>query len=65
MPQQDGWSVLGAIRAEPALAAIPVIVLSVVDHAAAGRALGAAAHMRKPVDRDAFIGEVRRLLQKS
>jgi CheY-like chemotaxis protein len=65
MPQQDGWSVLGAIRAEPALSQIPVIVLSVVDHAAAGRALGAAAHMRKPVDRDAFIGEVRRLLQKA
>ena len=65
MPQQDGWSVLGALRAEPALADIPVLVLSVVDHAAAGRALGAAAHMQKPVDREAFIGEVRRLLKKA
>jgi signal transduction histidine kinase len=65
MPQQDGWSVLGALRSEPALADTPVIVLSVVDHAAAGRALGAAAHMRKPVDRDLFIGEVRRLIRKA
>ncbi|MDQ2669767.1 MAG: ATP-binding protein [Gemmatimonadota bacterium] len=65
MPQQDGWSVLSALRAEPELADIPVLVLSVVDHAAAGKALGAAAHMRKPVDRDAFVGEVRRLLKKA
>ena len=65
MPERDGWSVLSALRADPALADIPVLVLSVVDHAAAGRALGAAAHMQKPVDRDAFVGEVRRLIGKS
>ncbi len=51
MNQLDGWSVLQEIRADPALANIPVIMLSIIDEKQKGFALGASAYLTKPVDR--------------
>jgi signal transduction histidine kinase/DNA-binding response OmpR family regulator len=51
MPEMDGWSVLSALKAEPALADIPVIMLTMIDDRTTGYALGAAEYMTKPVDR--------------
>jgi len=31
MPGMDGWAVLGALKADPAVADIPVIMLTIVD----------------------------------
>ncbi len=50
MPGMDGWAVLTALKADPALSDIPVIVLSIVDEKQMGYALGAADYLAKPID---------------
>ncbi|WP_421658757.1 response regulator [Leptothermofonsia sp. ETS-13] len=50
MPVIDGWSVLSSLKADPELADIPVIVLTIVDNQNLGFALGAADYLTKPVD---------------
>jgi CheY-like chemotaxis protein len=42
MPDLDGWSVLAALRQDPELAEIPVIMITIVDEHRRGIALGAA-----------------------
>ena len=52
MPEMDGLEVAQAIRAEPALAALPLVLLTSVghdEHAAAAREVGIAAYLTKPV----------------
>jgi CheY-like chemotaxis protein/two-component sensor histidine kinase len=51
MPQMDGWSVLVALKSDPDLAAIPVVIVSISNEKALGFTLGAAAMLTKPVDR--------------
>ncbi len=51
MPELDGWTVLGALKADPELASTPVIMISVADHKKQGYALGAE-YLTKPIDRD-------------
>ena len=50
MPRMDGWSVLSKLKADPALAAIPVIMVTFVNEPALGASLGAADMIPKPVD---------------
>jgi signal transduction histidine kinase/DNA-binding response OmpR family regulator len=50
MPGMDGWAVLSALKADPDLAEIPVIMLSIVDDRNLGSALGAADYLTKPID---------------
>ena len=50
MPEMDGWRVLQAMRADPRLASIPVIVCSIVDNRPLGYSLGASDYLLKPVD---------------
>jgi CheY-like chemotaxis protein len=52
MPQMNGWDVLGALKADPALTAIPVIMVTIVDHEALGLERGASNYLVKPIDRD-------------
>ena len=52
MPDLDGWSVLAALRKDPELADIPVIMVTIVDEHRRGIALGAAGYLTKPVDRE-------------
>ena len=52
MPGLDGWSVLQALKADPELADIPVVMLTIVDEKNRGYALGAADYLTKPIDRD-------------
>lgn len=51
MPLLDGWSTLAALKENPELADIPVIMLSIAGEKGAGYALGAAEYLSKPVDR--------------
>jgi PAS domain S-box-containing protein len=55
MPDMDGWSVLGRLKADPQLSNIPVIMLTIVDDKTRGFALGAADYLTKPVDRDRLL----------
>jgi CheY-like chemotaxis protein len=50
MPSLDGWAVLGALKADPALADIPVVMLTILDDKSMGIALGAADYFTKPID---------------
>ncbi|MBK9711652.1 MAG: response regulator [Kouleothrix sp.] len=56
MPGMDGWSVLAALKSSPALADIPVIMLTIVDDKTMGFALGAADYITKPIDRERLLG---------
>jgi CheY-like chemotaxis protein len=51
MPGMDGWAVLGALKADPALASIPVIMATFVDDKSMGFALGATDYLTKPINR--------------
>lgn len=51
MPGMDGWAVLSSLKEDPALAAIPVVILSVVDDKPMGFALGVSEYLTKPIDR--------------
>lgn len=50
MPQLDGWSVLSSLKADPELAVIPVIILTMVDEKDQGFMLGATDYLTKPID---------------
>ena len=52
MPTMDGWAVLNELKADPALADIPVVMLTIVDNKNLGYALGAADYLTKPIQRD-------------
>jgi len=51
MPGLDGWGVLAALKDDPALASIPVVMLSVADERNLGFALGASEYLTKPIER--------------
>ena len=51
MPGLDGWSVLESLKADPELAEIPVVMLTILDDRNKGYALGATDFLTKPVDR--------------
>jgi signal transduction histidine kinase/CheY-like chemotaxis protein len=50
MPGMDGWAVLTALKADPALAEIPVIMLTIIDEKQVGYTLGATEYLTKPID---------------
>ncbi len=60
MPGMDGWAVLTALKDDPDLAGIPVIMLTIVDDKNRGYTLGAVDYMTKPVDRDRLIATLHR-----
>ena len=55
MPGMDGWAMLGALKHDPDVASIPVVMLTFVDDKTLGYALGAAAYLTKPIDRDRLV----------
>ena len=61
LPRLDGWQVLAELKADPATAAIPVVIASVVDERSRGMALGANEFLLKPVRRDELVDALRRL----
>ena len=61
MPKMDGWSVLTALKADPKLAAIPVVMVTFVDERALSATLGAVDLVSKPVDWDRLKAVLDRL----
>jgi signal transduction histidine kinase/CheY-like chemotaxis protein len=59
MPDLDGWTVLAAIKGDPELADIPVVLASIVDEKSRGYSLGAIEYMIKPVDRERLLEVLR------
>jgi len=60
MPGKGGWDTLYALKKTAVTAAIPVIVVTVVDEPKVGLALGAAEYLVKPVDKEVLLETVRR-----
>jgi CheY-like chemotaxis protein len=61
MPGMDGWAVLTMLKADPATADIPVIMLTVVDDKNLGFALGATDYLIKPIDWERLIAVLQKL----
>jgi signal transduction histidine kinase/DNA-binding response OmpR family regulator len=60
LPGIDGWEVLAQLKADPATAAIPVIVVSMLDERGRGFALGAAEYLVKPVGKEQLLAALYR-----
>lgn len=60
MPTMNGWDFRAHQLQEPALAQIPVIVVSGVAHMASTASLRPAAVIGKPVDLDRLLAEIHR-----
>jgi signal transduction histidine kinase/CheY-like chemotaxis protein len=56
MPDLDGWAVLAALRQDPELAEIPVIMVTILDEQRRAASLGAAGYLTKPIDRERLRG---------
>ena len=61
MPNLDGWTVLAAIKGDPELANIPVILMTIVDEKNRGYSLGACDYLVKPVNRDKLAEVLRNI----
>ncbi len=62
MPGMDGWMVLSALKNNPELSDIPVIILSMVEERNLGFSLGAADYLNKPIDRDQLYSTLSKYL---
>ncbi len=60
MPAMDGWAVLTELKKDPALATIPVVMLTFLQSRSAGLALGAADYLVKPVETSRLINVIRK-----
>jgi PleD family two-component response regulator len=49
MPDIDGWTVLAALRGDPQLADIPVVIATIVEERRKGMALGTVGYLTKPI----------------
>ena len=52
MPKMDGWEVLSYLKADQQLAAIPVIILSMMEDKSVAYSLGASDYLIKPITRE-------------
>ncbi len=60
MPDLDGWTVLTALKSDPGLADIPVIMVTIMDDRNLGYALGASDYLIKPVERERLVAVLKR-----
>ena len=60
MPKVDGLDVLRQLRADPELAGIPVVVVSIEAAEHRGALIGAVDALPKPVEREALLGVIER-----
>jgi PAS domain S-box-containing protein len=60
MSDLSGWDVLAALKSDPELASVPVIVTTIVDEPNKGLALGAADYLTKPIDRERLLRSLAR-----
>ncbi|MEO8189964.1 MAG: ATP-binding protein [Acidobacteriota bacterium] len=61
MPGMDGWAVLAALRKDPALSSIPVVVVTIADERDRGLSLGASDYFVKPVDHEKLKSALARI----
>lgn len=62
MPGHDGWEILAALTGEPAVAAIPIVICSVLQETELARAMGASDYLAKPFTQLQLLTVLRRWL---
>ncbi|NPV10054.1 MAG: response regulator [Anaerolineae bacterium] len=62
MSEQDGWSVLQLLQAQPETRDIPILVCSVFEELDLAATLGATAYLRKPVSQLQLLAALQRCL---
>jgi len=65
MEDLDGWTVLAALKGDPQLADIPVVLVSIEDNRTRGYSLGATEYMIKPIDRERLISVLKEISSPS
>ena len=55
MPKMDGWAVLTALKADPDLRDVPVVMLTMMSDQGMGYLLGASEYLSKPIDRNRLL----------
>jgi PAS domain S-box-containing protein len=60
LPKLDGWTVLADLKADPALASIPVVIVSIEEQRARGISLGAVEYLVKPIDPEKLVATIAR-----
>jgi CheY-like chemotaxis protein len=65
MPGMDGWAVLSALKADPELSEIPVIMMTMTDNRNLGFALGATDYLSKPIDRKRLVALLEKFNRRS
>ena len=61
LPGLDGWSVLAEIRKDPDLAAVPVLIMTILDQADRARSSTATDFFSKPIDRERLLEALGRI----
>jgi CheY-like chemotaxis protein len=61
MPEMDGWNALAAFKADPHLATIPVVMVTIDDDRKKAQAMGVAGYLLKPIDAARLIATLRKL----
>jgi len=64
MKPVSGWEILAKLKSDPRTAAIPVIIVTVVDQPSTGALLGADEYIIKPVDKPRLLSAIERCLNK-
>ncbi len=61
LPELNGWEFLTALRSDPQIADIPVVIVSIVEERGKGLALGADDYLIKPYDPVHLVETIRRV----
>lgn len=64
MPSMDGWAVLSALKQDPELAEIPVVMATILEDRNLAYTLGATDYLLKPFDRSRLISVIERYCHK-
>ena len=64
LPRVDGWDLLARLKADPATADSPVVVVSMLDERGKGLALGAVEYLVKPVGREELLEALERCAEE-
>lgn len=64
LPDRDGLDLIQSLRETPAFAAVPILVVSVVDERVEALGLGAVDYLVKPVDRARLVEAAARVLRR-
>jgi PAS domain S-box-containing protein len=65
LPNVDGWKILHELKMSPVTGHIPVLIVTSLDEEPMALRLGAAAYLRKPVNRGALLESVAHVLSRN